>query len=116
MTLPISGMNIIPAALVTLGLTLVIAACGGSDPTPTATLTATLSPTPTTAPTEEGAGRTAIPASVQSTAFGRSNIPEIIKALSPSVVHIQTEAVQLNQFNQPVPVSGVGTGSIIDDQ
>ena len=32
------------------------------------------------------------------------------------MVHIQTEAVQLDQFNQPVPAGGVGTGEIIDEQ
>ncbi len=116
MTLPIFGMKIFLALMGTLGLALVIAACGGSDPTPTAPLTATtLTSSPTPALTEEGAGRTAIPASVQSSAFGTSDMPEIIKALTPSVVHIQTEGVRLDQFNQPVPVGGVGTGEIIDD-
>ena len=100
----------------TLGLAFVIAACGGSDPTPTATLTATLTPSPTPTLTEEGAGRTAIPAPVQTSTLGRSNIPEIIKRLGPSVVHIQTETVRLDQFNQPIPAQGVGTGEIIDDK
>jgi len=115
-TLPIVRKKIIPAIIGTLGLALVIAACGGSDPTPTPTLTATLTPSPTPTLTEEEAGRTAITAPVQTSTLGRSNIPEIIKALSPSVVHIQTEGVRLDQFNQPVPVGGVGTGEIIDDQ
>ena len=116
MTLPIFGMKIFLAIVGAVGLALVIAACGGSDPTRTAPLTATPTSSLTPALTEEGAGRTAIPASVQSSAFGTSDMPEIIKALTPSVVHIQTEGVRLDQFNQPVPVGGVGTGEIIDDQ
>jgi len=111
-TLPIFGKKIFPALVGTLGLALVIAACGGGT-APTATPTATLTPSPTPAPTEEGAGRTA---PVQSSGLGRSNIPEIIKALGPSVVHILTEAVRLDQFNQPIPARGVGTGEIIDEQ
>jgi len=116
MTLPILKTKIIPAILGTLALALVIAACNGSDPTPTVALTATLTPSPAAAVTEEAAGRGAILAPVQSSAIGRNNIPEIIRAISPSVVHIQTEAVRLDQFNQPVPVGGVGTGEIIDDE
>ncbi len=107
MTLPIFGKKIFTALVGTLGLALVIAACSGSGPTPTATLPASVTPSPTPALTEEG---------VQSSALGRSNIPEIIKALGPSVVHIQSEAVRLDQFNQPIPVRGVGTGEIIDEQ
>ncbi len=116
MTLRIARTKIFPAVIGALGLALVIAACGGSDPTPTPTLTATLTPSPTPALTDEGTGRTAITAPVRSSAFGTSDMPEIIKALRPSVVHIQTEGVQLDQLNQPVPVGGVGTGEIIDDQ
>ena len=114
MSLPTVSKKRFSAVIGALGLVLVIAACSGSDTTPTATLTATLTPSPTQALTDEGAGRTGAPA--QSSGFGRSNMPEIIKALRPSVVHIQTEGVRLDQFNQPVPVGGVGTGEIIDDQ
>ena len=107
MTLPIVRTKIVPAILGTLGLVFVIAACSGSDPTATPILSATMTPSPTLE---------AIPASGQSSSFGTSNMPEIIKALRPSVVHIQTEGVQLDQFNRAVPVGGVGTGEIIDDQ
>ena len=44
------------------------------------------------------------------------SIPEIIKLLGPSVVHVQTEAVQLDQFNRQVPATGVGTGQVFDRQ
>ena len=99
MTLPIVRTKIILAIIGALGLAFIIAACGGSDPTPTVPLTGT-----------------AISAPVRSSALGTSNMPEIIKALRPSVVHILTEAVRLNQSNQPVPAGGVGTGEIIDDE
>ena len=79
-TIPIFGLKIFPALIGTLVLALVIAACGGSDPTRTANLSATVTPSPTPALTEEEVGRTA-PA--QSSGLGRSNIPEIIKALGP---------------------------------
>ena len=107
MALRIVRTKMIPIMIGTLVLIFIIVACGGSAPTHTATLTATLTPSPSGA---------AIAASGQLSTFGRSDMPEIIKALRPSVVHIQTEAVQLDQSNQPVPVGGVGTGEIIDDQ
>ena len=66
-------------------------------------------PSPSAAPTEVPPSSTI---SVQDT----NSIPELVKDLSPSVVHTQTEAVSLDQFNRPVPVRGVGTGVIIDDQ
>ena len=80
---------------------LAIASCAGTDPTLTPTLVATT--TPTLAPTPN-------PTPVTRT------IPEIIKELTPSVVHIQTEAVRMDQFNLPFPEVGVGTGIIIDEQ
>ncbi len=39
---------------------------------------------------------------------------EIVRRLRPSVVYVQTEAVQLNVFSQPVPSTGVATGIVID--
>jgi len=79
-----------------LGLFL-LAACGGSSATPTSV--------PGTTPTDTGPGQN----------IGQL-APAIVEALAPSVVHIQTEAVQLDMFNQPVPVGGVGTGEIIDKE
>jgi len=78
-----------------LALTLFLAACTqSSTPTPV--------PSPTAAPT-------AAPNPLLSTV-------EIARLLRPSVVHIQTEVVQLDFFMQPVPMSGVGTGIILDTQ
>ena len=98
--------KVFPAIMVTLVTTLILAACSGNNPTPTATLvptsTSTPSPTATLAPTP-----TPTPMS--------KTISEIIRSLTPSIVHIQTESVRLDQFNQPAPGGGVGTGQIIDE-
>ena len=65
------------------------------------TSTPTLEPTATPVPTPTPAAKT---------------VPEIIRDLSPSIVHIQTEAVRLDQFNRSVPGRGVGTGQVIDEK
>ena len=41
-------------------------------------------------------------------------VPELVKRLRPSVVHISTEAIGVNARGQPVPGGGVGTGFAID--
>ena len=87
--------------VVTLALFILLVACGEDAETPTPTPTATPAPSPTPTPTA-----TPSPPS----------IPDIIDALRPSVVHIQTEAVQLDEMNQPVPTGGVGTGVVIDKE
>ena len=111
------------AIIAGLVLALVLASCGGSDPTPTPTTAPTPRPTdtPTVAPTAtpraiSTAMPTAIPAATPTLppAPVIRTIPEIIQDLTPSVVHILTEAVQLDQFNRPSPGVGVGTGEIID--
>ncbi len=72
--------------LLIVALASLLGACGDSEPA---------SPAPASSPTP--------------------SIPEIVEIISRSVVHIQTEAVQLDQFNRPVPGGGVGTGEIIDE-
>lgn len=57
-----------------------------------------------------------IPTPDRLSAFGRSSIPEIIKAQGPPVVHILTEAVLPDRFNRPIPAQGVGTGEINDER
>ncbi len=102
-----------------LAIAFVVGACSGSDPTP-------IPPTPTPPP--------ALPAGTPATAAVAAyvlpeardtsisereealSIPEIVKRLIPSVVHIQTEGVRLDNMNQPVPAGGVGTGEIIDER
>ena len=118
-----------PAAwtILIVGTVFLLAACSGSGPADTdeATTTSTLVPNPTveltTAPTATQMPPptiepTATPSPTPPPAPTRKSIPEIIKALTPSVVHIQTEAVRLDSFNRPVPVGGVGTGEILDQR
>ena len=40
----------------------------------------------------------------------------VVKALTPSVVQIVTEARAMDMFNQPVPSRGVGTGIVLDER
>ena len=109
------------AIIAGLLLALVLASCGGRDPTPTPTPIPTTAPAPTPpatptpipAPTVTPA---ATPTPPPDPAPVTRTIPEIIKALTRSVVHIQTEAVRLDQSNQPSPGVGVGTGEIIDEE
>ena len=107
--------RIFPVMLVAgVGL-MVIAACTGATATAPLTPSPTPGPaavaTPTTVPTPTA---TAVPEPFSSPAA--RTLPEILRELIPSIVHIQTEAVRLDMFNRPVPASGVGTGAILDDQ
>lgn len=43
-------------------------------------------------------------------------VPQLVKMLRPSIVHIQTQAAQLDLINQSTPAVDVGSGSIIDAQ
>jgi S1-C subfamily serine protease len=45
---------------------------------------------------------------------GPLTIPELVRRISPAVVHISTEEVTVNAGGRPVPSGGVGTGFIID--
>ena len=109
------NLKVLPAIIAGLVLALVIASCGGSDPTPTPTSTPVPTPTTTLTSIPNPSPTAAVPTTLNPTSATRT-IPDIIKELTPSVVHIQTEAVQLDQFNRPSPGVGVGTGEIIDDQ
>ena len=103
------------AIITGLVLAVVLASCGGSDPTPTPAPAPTSAPTPTLTATPT-ATPTVTPTPPPNPTPPTRTIPEIIKDLTPSVVHIQTEAVQLDQFNRPSPGVGVGTGEIIDEE
>ena len=104
-------------AILVMGLT---GACSGSDATPTLLPTATpaassgsqatVTPIPTATPTQAALATDETPVTIS----GVKSPVEIVRLLRPSVVHIQTEAVRLDQFNRPSPVQGVGTGQIID--
>ena len=42
------------------------------------------------------------------------SIPELVRRVSPAVVHISTEEMTVDQFGRATPTGGVGTGFIID--
>ena len=92
----------------------VIAACTGNVATPTATLVSS------SELTEDGEqlANEASPAetSVAPEVPAMKTLPQILRELVPSIVHVQTEAVRLDMFNRPVPASGVGTGAILDGE
>ena len=85
--------------LVPLVMVVLFAACGNGEST-------TL---PIPAPTP-----TALPVEVSESRASKPSIADIVRELRPSVVQVQTEAVQLDFFRRPVPVGGVGTGVILD--
>ena len=105
------------AILATLLLSLVIVGCNGAESSPPGSPTSTSSPSPTPVPTSSATAlriETPVPTSISAPRM--RSIPEIIKLLGSSVVHVQTEAVQLDQFNRQVPATGVGTGQVFDRQ
>ena len=107
------NLKLFPVIIGSLALAVVFAACAERGSTPATNATSTPTPFPTATPTPAPtATLTPAPAPTSVT----TSTPEILKRLAPSVVHIQTEAVQLDEFNRPVPGIGVGTGMIIDDQ
>lgn len=54
--------------------------------------------------------------SALSTAESALSTVDVVKILTPSVVHILTEISGMRSFNQAVPSQGVGTGIILDEQ
>ena len=106
----IRNLMYVKIAALLVALSFVVGACGGSDPTPTPTATVSQPAISTVAmPATTGATTTLLETVTPSP-------PDIIQLLSPSVVHIQTEAVQLGFMNRLVPTGGVGTGEIIDEK
>lgn len=93
--------------LLSLVLAAVLAACGGSEGTPSAaTPSPAVSETPSPTAVADG-----IPGDDDVL-----NAPDLVKALRPSVVHILSEAATLDVFGQVTPTQGVGTGFIIDEE
>ncbi len=43
-------------------------------------------------------------------------VPTIVKRVLPAVVSITTRQIELNQFNEPVPKAGLGSGVIVDSR
>ena len=76
-----------------------LSACSSGD-------RATLDPAPAT---------TAEPASLGTATAPAGSTIELVRRLTPSVVHVASEAATTDLFGQLVPQRGVGTGFIIDD-
>ena len=55
-----------------------------------------------------------VPAEARSHPEGRVGVPGMVARVLPSVVSITTRQIERNQFNQPVPTRGLGSGFIID--
>ncbi|MCH8921510.1 MAG: trypsin-like peptidase domain-containing protein [Chloroflexi bacterium] len=86
-----------------LSLAMVTAACGGGSGESSSTATATMAP-----PTPQ----------VDNTLGDKEPLyaPDVVEELTPSVVHILSEAATLDVFGQVTPTRGVGTGFIIDEE
>lgn len=56
------------------------------------------------------------PAEARSHPEGRVGVPGMVARALPSVVSITTRQIERDQFNQPVPTRGLGSGFIIDRQ
>jgi serine protease Do len=54
------------------------------------------------------------PPSAASPATGVPNVPAMVRRVLPAVVSITTRQIETNQFNQPVPTRGLGSGFIVD--
>jgi S1-C subfamily serine protease len=50
----------------------------------------------------------------RSHAEGRVGVPAMVARVLPAVVSITTRQIERDQFNQPVPTSGLGSGFILD--
>ncbi len=53
-------------------------------------------------------------AEARSHAEGRVGVPAMVARVLPSVVSITTRQIERDQFNQPVPTRGLGSGFVID--
>jgi len=54
------------------------------------------------------------PVEAQVRSEGRSDVPRVVARLLPAVVSITTRRIERDQFNQPVPTRGLGSGVIVD--
>ena len=57
-----------------------------------------------------------VPTEARSHPDGRVGVPGMVARVLPSVVSITTRQIERDQFNQPVPTRGLGSGFIIDRQ
>ncbi len=56
------------------------------------------------------------PASARADLEGRTAVPGMVARALPAVVSITTRQIERDQFNQPVPIRGLGSGFIVDRQ
>jgi serine protease Do len=56
------------------------------------------------------------PAQARSHPEGRVGVPAMVARVVPAVVSITTRAIERDQFNQPVPTRGLGSGFILDSR
>ena len=62
------------------------------------------------------AGIAVSPVEARSHPESRTGVPGMVARVLPSVVSITTRQIERDQFNQPVPTRGLGSGFIIDRQ
>ena len=121
-----------------VALVVLLAACGGGA-TPTTAPTEAIEPTAQA--TDQAAGETMSQSADERTSVAAAtSLPrvevqvtpttqallapveialttvDVVKILTPSVVHILTEISGMGSFNQAVPSQGVGTGIVLDKQ
>ena len=77
----------------------------------TPTETAAMAPIPVESPSAE---------QVEGALLGQATEPlttvEVVKRLTPSVVHVATQRLTVGMLNQPIPLQGVGTGIVVDEE
>ena len=56
----------------------------------------------------------AAPAAARSHQEGRAGVPAMVARVRPAIVSITTRQIERDQFNQPVPTRGLGSGFIFD--
>jgi serine protease Do len=45
---------------------------------------------------------------------GRAGVPSVVRRVLPATVSITTRSIEYDQFNQPMPTQGLGSGFIVD--
>jgi serine protease Do len=57
-----------------------------------------------------------VPGEVYASNPGKGQLPAVVARVLPAVVSITTRQIERDQFNQPVPTRGLGSGVIVDRQ
>ena len=99
-----------------LVLALVLGACDGGSGEPTTAATPSPSGSTTPWPAAPAAPSPTAEAEREPGDGGALHAPQVVKELTPSVVHVLSEAATLDVFGQVTPTRGVGTGFVIDEE